>query len=220
MIGDEIHGGSWRSTLLLRLYESLTLSDRVTRADLIFVLAGKIERKSYGLELYRAGIAPRLLLSIGRFEVSKMPTVDFAGAAELVALRDRTPPNERHFFAEINVDGTHIERAKLGRWNTYGEMLGLRTFLERDWPRSVMFISTDAHLRRVAVAYDRVFHDAPLDAHYCPVPDRMSSLGKEGWWARSGDRKFVLKEMTKLAAYRIIMRMPEWLIRLVMQVKA
>lgn len=53
-----------RHPLLLRyLYESLTLSDPPTPADLIFVLAGKMERKQYGIELiglYPAGLARRL----------------------------------------------------------------------------------------------------------------------------------------------------------------
>ena len=69
------------------------------------------------------------------------------------------------------------------------------------------------------MTFDRVFRDTPLEARYCPVPDGMSSVGKEEWWARSGDRRFVLNEAAKLAAYRVIMRMPEWLIRLVMPVE-
>ena len=31
-----------------------------------------MERKVYGLELFRAGVSPKLVLSIGRFEVSIM----------------------------------------------------------------------------------------------------------------------------------------------------
>ncbi len=54
------------------LYNRLTKKDALAPADLIFVLAGKMERKHYGLELYRAGFAKQLLLSVGRFEVSKM----------------------------------------------------------------------------------------------------------------------------------------------------
>lgn len=47
------------------------MSDR-TPAHLIYATAGKMERKDYGLELYQVGLLPRLVLGVGRFEVSKM----------------------------------------------------------------------------------------------------------------------------------------------------
>ena len=61
---------------LARLYESVICNDAPMPADLIFVMAGRMERKIYGLELYRAGIAPKLVLSIGRYEVSKMRSLE------------------------------------------------------------------------------------------------------------------------------------------------
>ena len=76
--------------MLQYLYERLTLNDTPSPADLIFVLAGKMERKQYGLELYRAGLAPRLVLSVGRFEVSKMPALDLEETPELLRRRDET----------------------------------------------------------------------------------------------------------------------------------
>ena len=55
MIGGEMRIGKWWQALLLRLYASLTRNDAPASADLIFVMAGRMERKHYGLELYRAG---------------------------------------------------------------------------------------------------------------------------------------------------------------------
>jgi uncharacterized SAM-binding protein YcdF (DUF218 family) len=202
------------------LYDRLTLNDPPNPADLIFVFAGKMERKQYGLELYRAAVAPRLLLSIGRFEVSKMRMLGIECVEELISQRDRLPPEERHFFYEMNaVSGVRIERPKLRRWNTYGEVLALREYLERDPPRSLMIVSTDLHLRRIAVTFARVFRDAPLEVHYCPVPPCASSVRKDKWWARPEDRKYVLKETLKLAAYRAILRMPDGMIRRLMRLK-
>src|SRR6266702_4009592 len=89
---------SWWHSCLNTLYQSLTWNDSVESAELIFVMAGRMQRKQYGLELYRAGIAPRLVLSVGRFEVSKMCRLDLEDFHELVALRERTQPDERHFF--------------------------------------------------------------------------------------------------------------------------
>ena len=171
----------WQAPLYW-LYETLTRNDSLTPVDLIIVFAGRMERKRFGLELFRRGVAPRLLLSVGRFEVSRMRSVGFDSAAELIAERDRTAPEDRHFFVELNASGTHIETARLRRWNTYGEVLGLWKFLESDMPRSVLVISTDVHLRRIALAFSRVFRDVPLEVHYCQVPADASSVRKKEWW--------------------------------------
>src|ERR1035441_1289943 len=145
MIGDEIYGGSWCSALLLRLYESLTLSDRATPADLIYVMAGKMERKNYGLELYQAGLSPRLVLGVGRFEVSKMYRValEHAVVEELTALRDKTPADQRHFFVKLDPSGVSIEKRLLRRWSTYGEILDLQDWLKAKNVRRVMVIRSE-----------------------------------------------------------------------------
>lgn len=210
----------WFLVPLHRLYENLTLNDAPKSADLIFVLAGRMERKQYGLELYRASIAPRLLLSVGRFEVSRMRTLDFGSVDELIALRDRLAPDERHFFCDITQSGVRIERAKLSRWNTYGEALALKKLVERNMPRTLIVISTDIHLRRVAVTFNHVFRDLPIEVRYCPVPTCSSSLSKAAWWARPTDRRYVLTELAKLQAYRVILSMPDWIIRRIMRLKS
>ena len=209
----------WQAPLYW-LYEILTRNDSIKPVDLIIVFAGRMERKRFGLELFRREMAPRLLLSVGRFEVSRMRSVGFDSTAELIAQRDRIEPEDRHFFVELNAAGTHIETANLRRWNTYGEVLGLWKFLESDLPRSVLVISTDVHLRRIALAFSRVFHEVPLEVHYCQVPADASSVRKKNWWARSEDRQFVLKEAVKLAVYFIILNMPEHVVSRIMRLRA
>lgn len=206
-------------SLLYRMYDQLTRNDPPRQADLIFVLAGRIERKRYGLELYRRGLTPRLLLSIGRFEVSKMAAFDVELARKLIALRDRTPPEQRHFFCEIDASGFHIEKPPLRRWNTYGEILALRTFRGIGAIRSMMVISTDVHLGRAAMVFDRVFRDAPLEVCYCPVPADHSSLDRKEWWRHAKHRGYVLKEVAKLLAYRTILSMPDALVARAMRLR-
>lgn len=207
----------WWRALLERLYDRLTLRDAPRPADLIFVLAGRMERKQYGLELYRAGFAPRLLLSIGRYEVSKMGSVDFAGLDELLALRDRTAPAERHFFCEMSASGMRIEAARLSPWNTYGEVAALREYLKPDQPRRLILVSTDLHLRRVACTFARVFRETPVEAYYCPAG--ASSVRKEEWWARPVDRGYVFRESVKLAAYQAILQLPDEITQRIMRLK-
>ena len=211
---------SWWHSCLNRLYQCLTRNDSAESADLIFVMAGRMERKQYGLELYRAGIAPRLVLSVGRFEVSKMCKLDLEDFHELVALRERTQADERHFFVKVDSSGVHIERAKLQRWNTYGEALGLRQLLEGENAGKVMIISTEVHLRRVAFTIAKVFHDVLVKFLYCPVPSRLECLRRDDWWSRPDDRRFVFKEMLKLAGYLVILSMPAWAIRRLMRLRS
>lgn len=204
-----------------RLYESLSRNDAPAPADLIYVMAGKMDRKNYGLELYRAGLAPELVLGVGRFEVSRMHEVvlDRLLVDELVALRDQTPPAQRHFFVKVSRDGPSIEKRILRRWSTYGEILDLRHWLEANHVRKVLIVSTDVHLRRVALTCAKVFRGMPVEFLYCPVPPGFSSLRKEGWWTRPKDRRFVMKEMMKLVGYRVILSLPGWACRRLMRLQ-
>ena len=181
-------------------------------------MAGRMDRKQYGIELFRRGLAPRLVLSVGRFEVSKMPVLGLDCAEDLKALRDRIPAEERHFFVILDGLGVHIEKASLPRWNTYGEMLGLRQLLGREPMRRIMVVSTDIHLNRVAVTLAKVCRGMQVEFRYCPVPLTPASPSKENWWLRAHDRRFVGSELVKLAGYRIILSMPAavsgWLMRL------
>ena len=204
---------------LARLYESLICNDAPRPADLIFVMAGRMERKIYGLELYRAGMSPKLVLSIGRFEVSKMRSLNVEGWDELRLLHQRTPPNERHFFLKLDASGFQAAKAMLPQWNTYGEVLAFRDLIQKEKPRRVMVVSTDVHLRRVALTMGRVCRGMPIEFFYCPVPPRLTPFSKDDWWFRPFARRFVLNEMIKLAGYRIILSLPSSIARRCMQLK-
>jgi hypothetical protein len=201
------------------LYRRLTRNDPPRPVDLIFVLAGRMERKQAGLDLYRAGLAPRLLLSVGRFEVSRMRAIGFEKADELIAHRDRIPANERHFFCDISASSVRVEAIRRPQWNTYGELEALREVFRDNTPRSVMLLSTDIHLRRVAMAFGSVFRGIPLEAYFCAVPPASSSVQREQWWGRSRDRRAVFLETAKLAAYGVILILPAPFVRRIMRLK-
>jgi len=201
------------------LYRTLSRNDAPEPADLIFVLAGRMERKRYALDLYRAGFAPRLLLSVGRFEVRKMSGIGFVASEELTRLRDRTPPPERHFFCEIDASRVRIEKVRLPRWNTYGELLGFRDWLARSQARSVIVISTAVHLRRVSAVFGKLFRRVPLKVLYCPVPAEYGFPQGQRWWTRRADFWFVVKEAVKLVVYRVILALPEQAITVLMRNK-
>ena len=81
----------FRVFLLRSVYEGLTRDDGLRPAELIIVTAGGMDRKQYGLELFHRGVSPKLLLSVGRFEVRKMRNLNLEGFDELVRWRECTP---------------------------------------------------------------------------------------------------------------------------------
>ena len=112
-----------------------------------------------------------------------------------------------------------VQKAKLARWNTYGEALAFRNLILQEQARAVMVISTDVHLRRVALTFRKVCRDMPVQFVYCPVPSELSSVKKHLWWRRSGERRFVLKEAVKLIGYKVIFLMPDWAAHRLMRLK-
>jgi hypothetical protein len=148
-----------------------------------------------------------------------MPGLNLEGTSELLAKREQTAPLERHFFCDLDTSGMRIHSVKLRRWNTYGEAAGLQEYLAGDSTASALIISTDIHLRRVALAFKRVFRARRLKFHYCPVPAVASSLEKCHWWTRPADRKYVISETVKLAAYQAILGMPDCIVPLAMRLK-
>ena len=218
MSDSKCGANTWYKVPLVKLYATLVVNDPVEPVDLIVVMAGRMERKEYGLSLFRSGIAPRLVLSIGRFEVSKMAGINLDGLAELKALRDTIPPDERHFFTTVDHTGVHHENVKLRRWSTYGEALALRKFLKEGTARRVMIISSDVHLRRVALTFAKVFRNSSFQFSYCAVPSTL--LNSETWWLHEQSRGFVFNELVKLVGYRIILSLPVVIAHPLMRLKS
>ena len=200
----------WWNKALRPISRALTLNDTVQPVDIIVVLAGRMDRKVYGLELYNAGIAPRVVLSVGRFEVSRMRSLGLDRVDDLVALRDATPREERHFLAVVGESGTQIQRVRLPRWSTYGEALGLHAFLQNQGVRRVMVVSTGIHLRRAALAFNAASRGTGLKFIYCPVPARQP-------WPPPGSR-YVMQESLKIVGYYLILCLPPRLSRFLMRV--
>ena len=59
-------------------------------------------------------MAPRLVLSTDRFEVSKMSKFGLEGFEELIALRDRSP-RPALFYWKMSASGGSVEKRKLSR---------------------------------------------------------------------------------------------------------
>jgi hypothetical protein len=128
----------------------LTCADPVSRADLIFAVAGRRARKSYALDLFEQGFAPRLLLSVGRFEIRRLATLKLPVPVDLLALASSIPPPQRHFFVGFEGGACQVERIPVRTFGTLNEIEALAGWLAgREEIRSLLIVSSGVHLRRV-----------------------------------------------------------------------
>jgi hypothetical protein len=181
----------------------LVVNDPAGPCDLIYVLAGRPERKPYGLDLFHRGLAPRLILSVGRFEVRQ--TASLLEMPRLLALRDNLPPEQRHFWIDFQCDApARISPANLKKPNTFWELSGLVEYLHNTSPARIAIISTSIHLRRVRYCCSRIPFLARKTVSFLAVPEEASSFKLNRWWKHRGHWHYVINEHLKLAAYRAI----------------
>ena len=66
-------------------------------------------------------------------------------------------------FPDARLSGFHIDKARLPQWDTYGEAIAFRDLMEKEKPRRVIVVSTDVHLRRIALAQATLCRDVPYE---------------------------------------------------------
>jgi hypothetical protein len=137
-------------TLLAQLRAWLSPADRPRSADLLFVLAGRPNRKNYALELFREGLAPRILFSVSRFEIRRFSQMALPVPLDLLKIAQEVPPPQRHYFVFFEGQKVRVERVPRGRFGTLTEIKALARWLgENQHIRSVLAVSSDTHLRRI-----------------------------------------------------------------------
>jgi uncharacterized SAM-binding protein YcdF (DUF218 family) len=183
------------------LFDSLCTGGPPREADVIFVFAGRQERKPYGVALWRRGFAPTLVLSVARFEWRRFVELGLPEDGGLVDLVQRTPPEDRHFFVVLEGAGARAFRVDTRGLGTWNEARALAEFLERERIRSVLVVSSASHLRR-AVTTLRALTRGGVRIDATAVPEQESSIARDGWWRAPRPRSTVLWEAAKLLLYR------------------
>ncbi|MGC0774053.1 MAG: ElyC/SanA/YdcF family protein [Candidatus Acidiferrum sp.] len=159
-----------RRCFLPRLRGWLSPADIPRGADLIFVLAGRVDRKDYALELFRQGLSPRILFSVGGFEIRRFSQMPLPVPLDLLKLAQETPPPQRHYFAFFQRQNVQLELVLPGRFGTLREIEALAGWL-RAHPdiRSVSVISSETHLRRIRMCC-RSLLNPNLELAYLAAP--------------------------------------------------
>jgi len=143
-------------------------------SDCIFVLAGRQDRKVYGLDLWRGGNAPEIILSVGRFEWRRFYDLSLPDDGGLKVLVDQTPAAERHFFVRLNGGQASSSVVRRSRFGTLTEGRALAAQLGGH-VRSLLVVSSPIHLRRVALVLRRALHGRGIRLTFVGVPGTRES---------------------------------------------
>jgi hypothetical protein len=159
---------------------------QLSKADLIFVLAGRAVRKRFALELFRDGVAPRLLFSVARFEVRGFRELALPVAFDLLPIAQEIPAAERHFFVSFADGEPQVERIAVRRFGTLREIEALAGYLERRREiRSVIVVTSAIHARRVALCC-RVLLPPTVEFRMLVVPRIKGGNRETGYDADGG----------------------------------
>jgi uncharacterized SAM-binding protein YcdF (DUF218 family) len=151
----------------------LVINQPPRRADVIIVLSGGPGRTQMGINLYRQGYAPWLLFTDSD---STMKARAVAGGvpAQAVILEDQAD-------------------------STYGNALYSKALMGQHGLHSAVVVSSDYHMLRARLTFQRVFKNTGVAFTFTAIPDRRFNAGK-GWWTSGTNIRHVLREYGGIAA--------------------
>jgi uncharacterized SAM-binding protein YcdF (DUF218 family) len=218
--GERLHTTDRSSHRLSRLRAWLSPADPPNSAELIFVLAGRVHRKQYALELFRQGLAPRLLFSVGRFEIRRFSKMSLPAPLDLLKMAQEVPPPKRHYFVffDSQDQDVHVEHVLPGRFGTLTEIAALGRWLDANPAvRSVLVISSAGHLRRVRMCCRLLKADmklaylaSPVSLQKLSAPETAGVSGEQYLPDESVDPPSLredLQELFKLAIYWVLLKL-------------
>ncbi len=186
----------------------LSPADKPRNADLIFVLAGRVSRKEYALELLRQGLAPRILFSVGRFEIRRFSKMALPVPLDLLKLAQELPPPQRHYFVFFCGQVVQVEHMPPRRFGTLTEIETLAGWLSKNSDvRSLLVVSTDTHLRRIRMCC-RALLDSEVELTFLAAPSSQAEQADPTPAKRALFRamKEELLELLKVSIYWILLR--------------
>ncbi len=194
---------SFASKTAHSLYDFLDVGKSPRPADCILVLAGKQERKAFGIKMLRFGYARQLILSVGRLECQKFNELNLESDGGLQALADQTPPKKQHFLVRLDPQETVCTRVRIGFGGTKSEARISAEYVRRLSVRSLLVVSSPVHLRRAALAFRHAFRGSRIQLVFISVPEKPSFNSSEA-------RAEIWSEFLKYLLYRFLFLWNLW----------
>lgn len=173
----------------------LVVSDPVQPAEAIAVLMGSADRTLDGVELYRAGYAPRLILTKGD------PPDGFAALARAGFRLPETHELNVQIALELGVPPDAITVVGERASNTRQETRLISATLHALGLRSVIIVTSPHHTRRTSIILREVLGS---DVRYMVHPSRYDDFNPRGWWRSPRQTWNVMSEYEKLLYYYLV----------------
>lgn len=160
--------------LLVAFYfagDFLVVDEKPLTSDVIIVLSGGEGRLEKGVQLYKEGYAPYILLTNGSVENL------YKRALKLGV------PND-FILMEVKSDST-LDNAIFSK-----EVMVNHKF------RSAIVVSSNSHMRRVKILYDKTFRNSDIRLTY--VAGEMNAYNPKRWWVDESNRDITFREYIKL----------------------
>jgi hypothetical protein len=168
-----------------------------------------MHRKDYALQLLADGLAPRVLFSVGRFEIRRFSKMPLPVPLDLLKIAQSLPPPQRHYFAYFHAQEVQHQHVPPGRFGTLTEIRALASWLaDRPEILSIAIVSSSIHLRRIRLCC-RALLNPKLELSFlaAPLPFENSSgdLNPEQD-AESSSAGDVFAELCKLVIYWVLLK--------------
>lgn len=162
-------------TLFLFIGRFLIISESPKQSDVIIVLSGGQGRVEKAVELFRANYAPYILLSNAKQSASE------SGDMIQTAIALGVPENA--VLTENAADSTY-QNAEFT----------LPIMKEHDF-KSAIVVSSDFHMRRVKLLFDRVYKKSDIELTYV---GSVSGYNAKRWWSDRKSRETTFNEYVKM----------------------
>ena len=179
--------------LLQQVAAALVVEDRLERADAIVVVAGGTpSREAKAATLFRAGWAPRVIIS--------RPVV-MSGIRELMALGVRPldlQGESRLTLLKYGVPADRITAIETPVSTTEPELQRVHDAARADGYHRVILVTSAQHTRRVKLIWSRVGQESRLEGIVIPAP--TDEFAVDDWWRRRRAAEALLHEYLGLLA--------------------
>lgn len=163
--------------LFINLGEYLVISETPKDSDVIVVLSGEDGRLQQGAKLYKGGFA--------KFTLLTNSTVRFSTVDEAIA------------FGIPKSKILKEERAT----STYTNAIYTKEILEQENLESVIVVTSDFHMRRTKLIFNRVFKNTDIQLLY--ISSDTSWFNKDQWWKDNLSKRVVIHEWIKIVGYQL-----------------
>jgi hypothetical protein len=202
---NEGFGAAYSSLMFSSIPNWLVSADPPRHADLIFVLAGLQSRKSFGLELVKNGMVPRILLSVGRYEIRRFANLPLPQHLDLLQMAQSVPHPLRHYFVYFAEQGFEVQLIPAKGLGTLRELEALSEWLEKHpVVKSLLVVSSGSHLRRVRMCCEALL-PRNIEFHLVAAAEEVSSSEGRNWLSERQTRKTLLLEFVKILAYSSVL---------------